>query len=97
MPRPSKKPRSHGVEPSPTPMMPTAGDSSTVTRRRSPNFELASSSAVIQPAVPPPTTTTCRMGGSGSSPAGRVRAATFSLNSVAEADMDSMQRRRRRS
>ena len=57
MSRLSKNPRSHGVEPSPTPMMSTAGDSSTV---MSTPFGISASArimAVIHPAVPPPTIT----------------------------------------
>ncbi len=57
MPRLSKNPRSHGVEPSPTPMMPTAGDSSTEISTPLAISELARIIAVIQPAVPPPTMT----------------------------------------
>src|SRR5438477_425260 len=51
MPRPSKNPRSQGVEPSPTPMMPTVGDSSTSI---SMPFLMSASAkiiAVIRPAV----------------------------------------------
>jgi len=70
MPRLSKKPRSHGVEPSPTPMTPTVGDSSTVTFKRSPKREVVNSSAVIHPAVPPPTTAMCCTAGSAERGAG---------------------------
>src|SRR5438105_5269806 len=58
MPSLSKKPRSHGVEPSPTPMMPTAGDSSTAISMPLLMNASAKIIAVIQPAVPPPTMTT---------------------------------------
>src|SRR5947207_3809266 len=58
MPSESKKPRSHGVEPSPTPMMPTTGDSTRTTSAPFGISALAKIIAVIQPAVPPPTITT---------------------------------------
>ena len=57
MPKPSKKPRSQGVEPSPTPMMPTAGDSTTVISTPCSISERARVNAAIHPAEPPPTTT----------------------------------------
>ena len=57
MPRLSKNPRSQGVEPSPTPMMGTVGDSSTVISTPRSMSERARISAVIQPAEPPPTMT----------------------------------------
>src|SRR5207253_2493394 len=59
MPRESKNPRSHGVEPSPTPMIPTIGDSTncTCTPRAINGARII---AVIHPAVPPPTITILR-------------------------------------
>ncbi len=57
MPSASKKPRSHGVEPSPTPMIGTAGDSSTVISIPFLMNALARIIAAIQPAEPPPTMT----------------------------------------
>ena len=66
MPRLSKNPRSHGVEPSPTPMMPTAGDSSTVISTPLASSALARIIAVIQPADPPPTMTMRFIGGGAS-------------------------------
>src|ERR1700736_867572 len=57
MPRLWKKPRSHGVEPSPTPMIGTVGDSRTVISTPRSIRDRASISAVIQPADPPPTMT----------------------------------------
>src|SRR6186713_1042140 len=61
MPRLSKNPRSQGVDPSPTPMIGTVGDSRTVISTRSIN-DRAKISAVIHPADPPPTITTRRTG-----------------------------------
>src|SRR5258706_16111217 len=70
MPRLSKKPRSQGVEPSPTPMIGTAGDSSTMISTPLGCSALARIIAAIQPAVPPPTMTSLRMeGGVGPAPA----------------------------
>src|ERR1043165_4626562 len=63
MPSASKNPRSHGVEPSPTPMMPTTGDSSTVISTPRATSALAKIIAVIHPAVPPPTMATRLMFG----------------------------------
>jgi hypothetical protein len=63
MPRLSKNPRSQGVEPSPTPMIPTAGDSSTVTCTPRGMKALARIIAAIQPADPPPTMAMERYGG----------------------------------
>src|SRR5450755_3368445 len=61
----SKKPRSQGVEPSPTPMMPTVGDSTTVISTPCSIRDRARIIAVIHPADPPPTTTIRRtVGGS---------------------------------
>src|SRR5438132_699076 len=54
----SNNPRSHVVDPSPTPMMPTAGDSSTAISMPLLMNASAKIIAVIQPAVPPPTMTT---------------------------------------
>ena len=51
----SKNPRSQGVDPSPTPMAPTVGDSTKVISTPCSVSERANVSAVIQPAVPPPT------------------------------------------
>ena len=60
MPRPSKNPRSQGVEPSPTPMIPTVGDSSTSISIPFLMSALAKIIAVIHPADPPPTMTILR-------------------------------------
>src|SRR5258708_37741140 len=54
MSRLSKKPRSHGVDPSPTPMMPTAGDSSSVISMPLLMNALAKIIAPIHPDDPPP-------------------------------------------
>src|SRR5258706_15827824 len=70
MPRLSKNPRSQGVEPSPTPMIGTVGDSSTATSTPFGTRALARIIAAIQPAVPPPTITSLRMAaGAGPAPA----------------------------
>src|SRR3569833_59026 len=62
IPRLSKNPRNQGVEPSPTPMTPTTGDSRTVISTPRSMSEPAGAppanvNAVIQPADPPPTMT----------------------------------------
>src|SRR5581483_9199108 len=62
IPRLSKKPRSQGVDPSPTPTVGTVGDSRTVISTPRSISERAKINAVIQPADPPPTMTTLRTG-----------------------------------
>src|SRR5690349_14242880 len=83
MPSESKKPRSQGVDPSPTPMMPTAGDSSTVISMPRPMNAWASSIAAIQPAEPPPTMTTRRIEGGTRASRGGCRRVQRWLKTVA--------------
>ena len=63
IPRLSKKPLSQGVDPSPTPMMPTMGDSRTEISMPCLINAFARIIAVIHPADPPPTMTIFLMAG----------------------------------